>query len=86
MNENGPWDILARIRYWLGVRYDDASMPYSTTTLSGALTCVWCLSVWVGAAIAFAYWWNPNMTTLLSLPFAFSAGAVIVEAWVNGTR
>lgn len=84
MNEGGPWAILSRFRYWAGVRYDDESRPYSTTTLSGVLSCVWCISIWIGALFAFSYWWNPNMTILLSLPFALSATAVIVEAWVNG--
>ncbi len=83
VNERGPWDILERLRYLSGMRYDRDSMPYATTNLSEVLSCVWCLSVWVGIAFGLFYWLNSSLAVLISLPLALSTTAVIVDRLVT---
>lgn len=79
VNEDGPWECLARLRSVLGVRYDETSRPYGTNVFSKLWTCLWCVSPWVGVVLAFAYWRWSSLFILMSLPFALSAMAVIVD-------
>jgi len=50
--ENGPYDLIGRLRVRLGVRYDAYSKPYGTNVVSEAIACFWCCSMWVGFFIA----------------------------------
>lgn len=65
-SERGPWDLLTEFR-WRAREY------------SGAFECVWCMSIWVAIIAAIAYWTIPLYTTWFCLPFALSAGAIIVD-------
>jgi hypothetical protein len=42
-------------------------------------TCIWCTSVWVSSLITISYTIEPAITTVICLPFAFSAIAGIVS-------
>jgi hypothetical protein len=77
--EDGPWGMFAELRRFMGVRYDDHSIPYGTTMPSKLLACVWCLSVWVGAFWALLWWLWPGVSFWLAAPLALSAGAIVVE-------
>lgn len=54
-SEDGPWDIFAKLRNISGVRYDESSQEYGTTSLSRGILCLWCVSLWVGLPIAFIF-------------------------------
>jgi hypothetical protein len=83
IDEDGPWDIFARLRYKAGVRYDEHSVPYGQNVLASLLTCMWCGSVWVGGAMAVAYLTVGSLTTLLCLPLALSAAAIVLSRMVR---
>lgn len=83
--ESGPFNLLHKIRYAAGVRYDDYSQPYGTNEVARALTCLWCTSVWIGALVTAVYALSPLVLWLL-LPFALSAGAILVAGFANGGR
>jgi hypothetical protein len=85
VNEDGPWDLLARLRWALGIRYDQTSRPYGTNVFSKLWTCLWCISPYIGVLLTFAYWRWSDLTLLLSLPFALSSMAVIVDRVANGS-
>lgn len=53
VDEDGPGDIFAKIRYYVGVRYDQNSEAYGTNIVADAFTCLWCFSVWVSFLAAF---------------------------------
>jgi len=82
VNEAGPYGVLNKLRYWLGVRWDEKSEPYGKTEIAKGLLCFWCCSVWVGGALAFtvallggvAAWWLVPVAGL-----AYSGGAIILE-------
>ena len=65
--EEGPWQIFERIR----ARYQWEIFE-----------CVWCLSIWVAVALWIIYNFWPGVVIVL-VPFALSAGAIIVEK-ING--
>lgn len=81
--ENGPFRALRRLRVMLGVMYysddsnDVASSKYEITT------CVWCLSVWVGAVVGVLWLLTPVWSFWVTLPFALSAGAVVLDKLVK---
>lgn len=83
VNEEGPWDMLARIRHWLGVRYDQQSNAYGLNMVARALTCVWCASMWVAAFWVCLYLIFP-MAKWIAMPFALSAAAIMIERLVDG--
>lgn len=85
VKEDGPFEMFAKFRRLIGIRHIEGSLtPYGTNVFAESLSCVWCCSVWVGVALAVAYIIDPESTILASLPFALSAGAIIVERTLNG--
>ena len=51
--EDGIFDVFLRFRMLLGTRFDKTSDEVGTGWLSNGILCVWCNSIWFGAAGAF---------------------------------
>lgn len=83
VNEDGPFGMFAKLRAAAGINYDEYSNAYSTTFWGGLFNCLWCFSVWVGLGLMIAYSLYPNQTILACLPFALSAGAILVNKWTQ---
>lgn len=80
--EDGPFEVFARLRHLLGVRYDDRSQSYGTNWLAKGVICPACASVWFGVLWAIAYLlWRDS--AWIALPLALSAGAIALEKWNN---
>lgn len=73
-DEVGPFNVLSRIRYAIGVRYDDLSEPYGTTEVSKAASCVWCTSIWVAMFIAII-----RRKVSIANVLAWSVGAILIN-------
>lgn len=86
VNEDGPWDLLGRLRDTLGVSYNEFSEPEGSNVLSRMLTCVWCISPWVAGLVYLSWVWIPTTTLAITTVLALSGFAIIVEKWVNGPR
>ena len=85
VRESGPFKMFDKFRHLVGVRYlEGSTVPYGTNVIAETLSCDWCCSMWVGIALVVAYAIEPSLTFLASLPFALSAGAIIVERILNG--
>lgn len=83
--EDGPFEMFARLRALVGVKYNARTgSDYGINRLAQGMLCVWCNSVWVGAAWTLAYWWDER-TIWLALPLALSAGALLVHRVMGGT-
>lgn len=78
MYEDGPADLLLKMRKKLGVEYDMVTntQPVSYRGIGTVFSCFWCLSVWVST---FVYWANWPVRTIL----AFSAIAIGIEKYGN---
>jgi hypothetical protein len=85
VREDGPFYLFMRLRHKVGVRYDKLSQPYATNEVARGLLCLWCTSVWVGIALALCFLLWPQAVVGLSLPFALSAVAVLVDECVGNT-
>lgn len=79
VNEYGPFNLLERMRYRLGVRYDESLQRIGMNVVAEAFTCMWCLSVWVGLVLSIALYAMPVLSVWLLLPFALSAGAIVID-------
>lgn len=81
--EDGPFEVFARLRYRLGVRYDEHSVAYGTNWFAKGVICPACASVWFGILWGVAYLlWHPAV--FFALPLALSAMSIALERWNNG--
>lgn len=83
VNEDGPYMLFAELRRLAGVTYGPTSEPIAGNELAKLLTCVFCFSVWLGLAVVVAHYFYPIHTYWACLPFALSAGAIVIDRWVN---
>lgn len=76
VNEDGPADMFLYLRSFVGVREFADEQP---NAVAGAFTCIWCMSVWVGALFGMGWltWGEPVMW--LALPLALSAVAIVMD-------
>jgi len=72
--EDGPFDIFIKFQKLIG----------PSRFLSSLFSCVWCLSVWVGAILTLSAIIDKTVTIYLMLPFALSAIAVLLEQITDG--
>lgn len=80
--EDGPFEVFARLRHRLGVRYNESNVAYGTNWFAKGVVCPACASVWFGFGWAIAYvLWEPSW--LIALPLALSAGAMVFERLYN---
>lgn len=81
--EHGPMGIFTRLRYAVGVRYDEYSQVFYKNELAHLIGCIRCLSVWVGWVVSFFVHDSSSIVIVLSYGLVFSAGAVVLEEWLN---
>lgn len=86
--ESGPFEMFARLRQLLGVRYDQYNRCTSANgkgLLPGILCCIWCCSMWVSipAAAALALYQGGSWFVAALNWLALSAGAIMVDRLVR---
>lgn len=79
--ERGPWNVFQSVRARAGIGHDESGNinVIPDTFMAGLLSCLWCASVWIGAAVAAAAYALPAVTFSLCLPLALSAAAIGFE-------
>src|SRR3972149_4533536 len=85
VDESGPFEVFDWLRAWAGVAYDAQNRRRPLEEQGGlaqVFCCIWCMSVWVGLALAAGWWFWPQGMGLVCLPLALSAAAI----WVSRTR
>lgn len=84
--DDGPFDVFQRLRESIGILYYDNGEPIEGEYKGWAklLSCLWCVSVWLGFLLAICYALSPSSTVILCSPFSLSAAAMIIERIVNG--
>lgn len=68
--ENGPWDVVVRLRHGAGEGF-----------WGQLLDCFYCLSVWIAAPLSF--WLGSTFCERILLWPALSAGAILLERVTN---
>ena len=72
--EDGPFNIFSKFQSW----------AEPCKFFQGLFSCVWCLSVWVGAILILSVIINKTVTIYLMLPFALSAISIALESITDG--
>lgn len=80
--EDGPWFIFLNIRKWAGLQYDDLGRLAASkeNLLAGALSCLWCFSIWVALVFAVLYLIQPDITLKIATALSFSTVAIIIDS------
>lgn len=86
VSEDGPWDMLARMRSWVGVCYDDHSEACGRNVIAQALTCEWCFSVWVASIFLAGYIFAHSIMMIAAYILALSAASIAIGAWTDGNK
>ena len=88
VQEEGPFNIFARIRYWMGVDvgpdmglYKRYGIGVIRENTSGLFMCVWCMSRWVAAILIVSYMVFPSPTMILCSILAVSTAVIAVDNW-----
>jgi hypothetical protein len=81
--EPGPYGILDRLRYFLGVRYDELNKPYAKTEIGRMALCVLCNTVWIALVVVILYYIIGTVFTMVCLPFAISGAAIAINEIVS---
>lgn len=80
--ESGPLSLLVRFRLLVGVATDEHGSPFGTNNFATGLICVWCSSIWIGAALVVIYYlWTGVIW--LCLPLALSTGTIMIDRYVR---
>ena len=84
LREEGPFCIAQKIRCIAGVKYDDMSEPYGENVISMALSCMWCLSVWVSFfMVLMVVFLSPILSAVIIAPFGLSALSIFIDECVK---
>lgn len=83
VNEEGPWNILGKLRHTIGIRYDERSEKIATNVIASLVLCVWCSSVWIASFLVVAYLLFPMPTFIVSVICSASTVAILIERMVN---
>lgn len=88
VKEDGPFDVFLKIRERAGVivmlnTADGSTITYGDNVFSQILSCVWCASIYVGFLFAALFYLNPVWAELISLPFALSMAAILVDNYLD---
>ena len=84
-DDDGPWEMFLRFRKLVGVKYDEnTGFYYGTNEFAKGVTCVWCISFWIGLVFGLLYYFFGDLIAWCSLPLALSAAAIIVERITDG--
>lgn len=88
VNEAGPFFVFKAIREWAGIVHDDAGNPFLVPDnfTAQALSCVWCMSLWVGFFFTIFLLTLPNIAFYVATTFAFSTLAILIDTYIKATK
>jgi len=83
--EDGPFFMFRKLREHIGITHDEDGKVFEVpdTFLAGALSCVWCCSMWVAAGWTIFWFLVPILSVKCALLFALATGAVLIDKLVS---
>lgn len=79
VNEDGPFNIFERFRYWIGIRRTTANVRFGTNIIAEGLSCVWCASVWFAFVVGVFYIAARPITLIVCTGLTLSTLAIMIE-------
>lgn len=85
IEEEGPGDVFVKLREFTGSEKGGVPVNWYDLDTFGKLTqCPWCLSVWVGLALALLRIISPKVYSIFIMALAGSAATVLIEEKRHG--
>lgn len=83
--ERGPFNLFERLRSVVNIRHNAHGRPevWPESFWGELLTCVWCISPYIGALAVVLYFHYGILVVWLALPFALSALAIMINKQVK---
>lgn len=82
--EDGPWDMFAKFRNFVGVRYDEYSQPtIFKNTIAKGIVCIWCASVWFAFPAAFLSPYTVGIVSFILNWLAISGLIILTDEAIN---
>lgn len=83
--ERGPFRVFERVRALSGIRHNDKGRPEVVPDgfWPELLSCVWCLSPYLGVGASVLYYLYGSAIVWVCLPLALSAGAIIIHRYAR---
>lgn len=79
VSESGPFDIMDKIRYRVGIRYNEYNQIYTINTFADLFSCVWCMSVWVSAFLVIITIIDNFAGAMINVALAGSCIAIMID-------
>lgn len=79
VSESGPFDMMDKLRYRVGIRYNEYNQVYGTNTFADLFTCIWCMSVWVSAILVIITMANDFIGAMINVALAGSCIAILID-------
>lgn len=88
VRESGPFRMFVFIREQAGIQHDESGTPWliPDNFTAQLLGCVWCFSLWVGFVFIALIDLAPEFMLKFSIIFAFSAGAILLDSFIQKYR
>lgn len=83
--ERGPLHVFESLRAFTGIRHNDRGRPEVIPDgfWPELLSCVWCISPYIGLVLAMLYYWGGSVVVWVCLPLALSSAAIIVNRFAR---
>lgn len=79
VNEDGPFDMLARFRKFIGVYYDENSQRQGKNVIAKAINCAWCCSIWIALFASVFSEYSVNVLSYLLHALFISACIIFID-------
>lgn len=83
VQEDGPYDVFAKLRRFIGVYYDEYSVKRGKNVVASAMTCVWCFSVWIALLFVLLFGETTSIAVFFVDWMSVSAIAIVVNEVVS---
>lgn len=80
VDEDGPGDVLHKIRYWLGVMYNEHGVAFGNHWWSRAILCIKCLSIWTSVLLAIPFGIDYGWLHYPTYIFALSGAVIFIDS------
>ena len=81
VREDGPFDIFAKFRKLVGITYNEYSVPVDKNVFAKLLICVWCSSVWIALALAWASEYSVNVLRYVGVSLILSVLTILIDEY-----
>jgi len=89
-SEDGPWDVMKKLRKFFGIIHDEDGEPIAFPSLLSWMDCFWCVCLFVGLLISTIWCIMrtdvPECQEWFVIWMGSSAVSILVEKWLGRSK